>query len=114
MYYPIVSDSQVVPLFPFLGGFRFPYKPLEAKKGTLFRPRLLGSLLVYTRNPKPPPPQKKKKGKIIIPILLCKQECLIFVGVLKQLAASKLVKGLAGVESSEVVDVALQVKRAFI
>ena len=30
-------------LIPFWG-FRFPCKPLEAKKGTLFKPRLLGSL----------------------------------------------------------------------
>ena len=32
-------------LIPFLGGFRFPYQPpLKQKKGTLFKPRLLGSL----------------------------------------------------------------------
>ena len=26
----------VLPFFPFFGGFRFPYKPLEAKKGAPF------------------------------------------------------------------------------
>ena len=34
-------------LIPFLGAFRFPYKPL-AKKGTLFKPRLLGSLVYWS------------------------------------------------------------------
>ena len=35
--------TQSRPLFPFLG-FRFPYKVLQTKKGTLFIPRfLLGS-----------------------------------------------------------------------
>ena len=34
----------VVPLFPFLGGLGSLINPFLAKKGTLFKPRLLGSL----------------------------------------------------------------------
>ena len=44
----ISLGPRVGPLFPFLG-FRFPYKVLETKKGTLFIPRfLLGLLVVRT------------------------------------------------------------------
>ena len=41
--FPETLGCPVVPLFPFWG-FRFPFKPLLAKKGTLVKPRLLGSL----------------------------------------------------------------------
>ena len=38
-----------MPLFPFLGGLGSLINPFKQKRGTLFKPRLLGSLVVYIR-----------------------------------------------------------------
>ena len=42
-----VLGCPVVPLFPFWGALGSLIKPLQAKKGTLFKPWLLGSLVFH-------------------------------------------------------------------